>query len=147
MDEMLFPSSRRSAPKPSPVDEAPSLFDEVVEVRVPDIKTRVPSAPGSATSAAAAAKVTDPMRADSYRKIMLVLGAIPDDGVLSREELSVRTGIKESSLCGRLSDRELRPDWIEAVESACVSSAGVAVDGYRLTTKGRARLARREDAA
>lgn len=147
MDEYLYRSRSRS-PKPphDATDESPSLFD-AVDVNTPDIRTPVPVAPGSTTSATAASKITDPMRAESYRKIMLTLGAIPDDGVLSREELSVRTGIKESSLCARLSHRELRPTWVEAVEGACLSSAGVAVDGYRLTDKGRARLVRREDAA
>lgn len=106
---------------------------------LPDIRTPAPVAPGSVTSATAADRIVDsPFRRKSWRAVMLTLGALPDAAVLSREALSERTGIPQHVLCARLS--ELRPTWVEAVSGACTSSAGVAVDGYRLTAAGRARL-------
>ena len=94
---------------------------EQIAIRFP-----APSAPGSCSSEEAA-RVADPMRARSHRIIMLALQSA--NRPLSREELAERTGIKESTLCARLS--ELRPFWIEAVDRACVASSGLHVDGYR----------------
>src|SRR5690349_11202887 len=91
----------------------------------PDIRTPVPVAPGSRSSEEAAASISDPMRARSHRLIMLALQASPRP--LSREQLAERTGLKESTLCARLAD--LRPQWVQAVDRACVSKAGKHVDG------------------
>lgn len=112
------------------------LFDRV---EAPDLRMPAPSAPGSATSEAAADRMMrSPFRRKSWRVILLTLGALPESGVLSREALSERAGIPQHVLCARLS--ELRPTWIAAVSGACRSAAGVSVDGYRITAAGRARL-------
>jgi hypothetical protein len=107
----------------------------------PDIRTDAPAAPGSATSKAAAEAIDGPFRTKSYRKSLTAL--VASGRPMSREELSTVTGIKESSLCGRLSDRELRPEWVAVVPGACVSAAGVSVDGYVATDATKRRMARR----
>lgn len=107
-------------------------------VRLPDLfDLPAPSAPGSASSADAADRILrSPFRRASWRKIMLALAAA--NAPTSRERLSEQTGIPQHVLCARLS--ELRPIWVEAIDRACTSSAGVAVDGYRLTDAGRERV-------
>lgn len=102
----------------------------------PDIRTPVPSAPGSESSREAAESITDPMRARCHRLIMLELASSP--APLSREALSERTGVKESTLCARLA--ELRPLWVAARDRACTARSGLSVDGYELTPAGRARV-------
>lgn len=102
----------------------------------PDIRTPVPVAPGSRSSELAAQAIDGPFRRRSWRLVMLALAAAGRP--MSREALAERTGIKESSLCARLA--ELRPEWVEAVDRACTSSAGIAVDGYTLTSAGAARV-------
>lgn len=83
----------------------------------------------SETSALAASKVTDPMRARSYR---LIIEALANrGGAMTREALMLFTGKKESSLCARL--WELRPTWIKTNPGAGVSGAGLRVDTYELT--------------
>lgn len=109
---------------------SPSLFD------VPEIRTPVPVAPGSRSSEDAAKSITDPMRARSHRLIMLALQSASRP--LSREELSARTGIKESTLCARLSELRIEPAWVEAVDRGCVSSSGRSVDGYRIAKRREA---------
>lgn len=105
----------------------------------PDIRTEPPVAPGSESSRLAAAALDGPFRRKSWRTIMRVMAVA--DRPLTREEIAERTGYKESSLCGRLSTQELRPEWIEALSCYSTSSAGVAVDAYQLTPAGRARCA------
>jgi hypothetical protein len=73
------------------------------------------------------------MRKKCYRRILLALESAGRP--LSREEISARTGYKESTLCGRLSELRIQPAWVEAVDGACKSSSGVTVDGYRLTRR------------
>jgi hypothetical protein len=109
--------------------------DDLPLFNTPDVQTPAPSAPGSASSAAAAAAIDGPFRRKSFRAIMLTLHA---RGMLSREQISAETGIPQHTLCARIA--ELRPLWIEAVSMALVSSAGVRVDGYRLTDAGTRRV-------
>lgn len=105
--------------------------------QVPDIQTPAPSARGSKSSEDAADMIIKgPFRRASWRKIMLALSA--ETAPIGREALSAKIGLPQHTLCARLS--ELRPIWVEAVDRACISSAGVAVDGYRLTDLGRARV-------
>lgn len=85
----------------------------------------------SDTSAVAASKVSDPMRAKSYRKIIEALAA---GGAMTREQIIAATGMKESSACARI--WELRPQWIRAIEAAGKSAAGMSVDKYELTDAG-----------
>lgn len=85
----------------------------------------------SETSERAASRITDPMRATSYRKILEALAA---HGAMTRERLAGATGLKESSLCARLF--ELRPTWITAISAGGKSTAGLAVDTYDLTPAG-----------
>lgn len=117
----------------------PSLFD--VPVRVPDIRTPAPSAPGSDTSQAAADALSGPFRRRSWRLIMLTLAAA-DPRPLSMHELSTRTELPINVLCARLSIDELRPTWVEVVPGACASHVKpeLRVNGYRLTAAGRARV-------
>jgi hypothetical protein len=100
----------------------------------PAIETPAPFAPGSRSSELAALHI-EPRRKGQHWTVLVALAALAADASLSREELHDITGIKESSLCARLS--ELRPFWVEAVEMARVASSGLSVDGYRLTTAGR----------
>lgn len=101
----------------------------------PLILAPAPSAPGSATSEAAAARVENPVRARSHRRIMV---ALYEAGPLTREALAERLGMKESSLCARLS--ELRDLWITALPGHAVARSGCRVDAYALTDVGRARV-------
>lgn len=103
----------------------------------PDIRTPAPVAPGSKSSQAGA-DVIEPLRKGLRWQVIMSLAAV--DHPISREDLSIRTKIKETTLCARLS--ELRPEWVEMVPNACRSSAGVTVDGYVLTQAGRSRAAR-----
>jgi len=114
----------------------PETFEGTPMGAIPEIRTPVQSAPGSATSREGAESVDDPMRARLHRLLMLALASASRP--LSREELSERTGVKESSLCGRIDD--LRPDWIEAIDGACVARSGKRVDGYQLSARGRGRM-------
>ncbi len=108
-------------------------------VRTPPIQFDAPAAPGSKSSERAAELVVDStFRRASWRRILIALYKLPPHSALSREELSERTEIKQSSLCARLA--ELRVHWVERVEDACVSSSRVTVDGYRLSPAGRALL-------
>lgn len=109
----------------NPVDTLP-LF------RAPDIRTEAPSAPGSESSRRAARTIISG-RKSQYRAILLTLAAAREP--LSRDQISHRTQIQTSSLCGRLS--ELRGAWIEVIRDACISDAGLTVDGYELTKMGR----------
>lgn len=97
----------------------------------PLLESPAPVAPGSESSRLAA-KAIEPFRAKSYRTVMLAL--LSADKPLTREELSARTGIKESSLCARIN--ELRPLWIERHDMGGVASSGMRVDTYSLTTLG-----------
>lgn len=101
----------------------------------PDIRVVPPSAPGSKTSEDAADAIA-PFRRKSWRRILYTLAALNPDKVLSREEIAGRTGMKEASLCARLS--ELAPTWVQVVEGACFSSSRKTVNGYRITPAGRA---------
>lgn len=113
---------------------------------VPDIRTPVPAAPGSVSSAEGA-KAINPFRRGLRREILISLAAVTVP--ISREELSARMDVKETTLCGRL--YELRPTWVAAVPGFCRSTAGVSVDGYILTKAGRAvandLIARQREAA
>ena len=101
----------------------------------PDIRTSAASAPGSETSRFAAEAITNsPFRRASWRRVMLALASAGRP--LTREELSERAEVKESSLCARLS--ELRPEWVQ-VAGQVMGSSGVLVDTYSLTAAGRAR--------
>lgn len=100
----------------------------------PDIRTRAPSAPGSSSSEDAADAI-EPFRRKSWRQILYTLAAIGPEKVLSREEISARTGIKEASLCARI--HELLPTWIEVLEGACIASSHKRVNGYRCTGLAR----------
>lgn len=76
-------------------------------------------------------------RQPQWVKVLTALGGVRY--AISREELSQRTGIKESALCARLSELAAALS-VEVSPGSCLSSAGVHVDGYRLTASGRARL-------
>lgn len=56
---------------------------------------------------------------------------------LTREELSAATGIKETTLCARLS--ELRPMWVQRLDRAKRANSGLRVDAYTLTPAGQRR--------
>ncbi len=96
----------------------------------PAIRTDAPVAPGSESSRKAAKLVTNPVRARSHRLIMAALAA---SGPLTREALSERTGLKESTLCARL--YELRPMWVH-VAGVGPAASGCTVDTYDLTDAG-----------
>lgn len=100
----------------------------------PRIKISAPSAPGSKTSEDSADAI-EPFRRKSWRRILYTLASIPESACLSREEICERIGMRESSACARLF--ELAPTWIEVLDGARTSSAGMRVNGYQLTTKGR----------
>lgn len=100
----------------------------------PDIRVVPPSAPGSKTSEDAADAVA-PFRRKSWRRILYTLATIPRDACLSREEICAAIGMRESSACARL--HELAPTWIEVLDGARTSSAGMRVNGYRLTDSAR----------
>lgn len=100
----------------------------------PDIRVVPPSAPGSKTSEDAADAIA-PFRRKSWRRILYTLATIPETACLSREEICSRIGMRESSACARL--YELAPMWIEVLDGARTSSAGMRVNGYQLTAKGR----------
>ena len=136
MDPLNFPKRSRSAKEQT---EDTPLFAPPADP-VPDIRSPAPSAPGSEPSARAA-RAADRFRKGQNYQVMLTLAALDRGAVLSREEISERTGIKESSLCGRLSD--LAPLWVEPVEDACKAKSGVTVTGYRITELGRQRLRER----
>ena len=104
-------------------------------VRVPAIRTPAPTSPGSSSSQAGARNVAR-RRDGQVARILATL--YPHDSPISREQLSRESGIKESSLCGRLAD--LVPVWIECQRDVCKSNAGVNVNGYRLTAAGRSRV-------
>lgn len=116
------------------------LFTQPPDIRVvrtPAIEFEAPSAPGSKSSQRAAEFVYEStFRQNSWRRVLIALWKIPPHSALSREELSARTEIKETTLCARLS--ELRVHWVERVEDACISKSNVIVDGYRLKPAGRA---------
>ncbi len=101
----------------------------------PDIRTTPPIAPGSDSSRRAALAVDSPFRRESWRRILTTLYAaeIP----LSREQIAERVGMKESALCGRLS--ELRPIWVQSHDGAVIAASGCHVDGYSLTVVGKGR--------
>lgn len=104
-------------------------------VRVPRLKVPAASSPGSSSSAAGARNVA--LRRDSQLGRILCALYL-HDFFIPREQLSAETGVKESSLCGRLD--ELVPLWVERREDACLAKSGVYVNGYRLTEAGRARV-------
>lgn len=135
MDAEMFDLETFVCPPEDAVDALPLFAEMPVDVVTPRIETPAPSAPGSESSRRGAT-IIDPFRSGIYRKIMLALGA--SSHPMSREQLSERIDVKESTLCGRLS--ELRPLWVAVVPDAQRSSAGVLVDGYALTEQGRARL-------
>lgn len=101
----------------------------------PRIKIAAPSSPGSETSRLAAEAI-EPFRRKSWRQILYTLASIPETACLSREEICLRIGMRESSACARL--YELAPTFVEVVEGGCRSGAGVRVNGYRLSASGRA---------
>lgn len=107
-----------------------TLFDE------PRIKIAAPSVP-SKTSEDAADAIA-PFRRKSWRQILYTLATIPETACLSREEICSRIGMRESSACARL--WELQPTWIEVLDGARTSSAGMRVNGYRLTESARGKL-------
>lgn len=103
----------------------------------PRIKITAPSAPGSKASEDAADAI-EPFRRKSWRRILYTLASIPETACLSREEICGRIGMRESSACARL--WELQPTWIEVLDGARTSSAGLRVNGYRLTESARGKL-------
>jgi hypothetical protein len=102
-----------------------------------DIRFDPPGAPGSETSRLAAARMTQAKRRPQWYAILEALSGCRY--AISREELSIRTGIKESSLCARLAALHTAL-CVDISSGSCLSSAGVAVDGYRVSEAGRARL-------
>lgn len=106
----------------------------------PELHVEPPIAPGSDSSRRGAKKI-DPHRNNLYRKIILELGA--SSAPLSREGLSSRLGVKESTLCGRLD--EMKHVYVTVEEDVCLSTAGVSVNGYSLTKAGRDVLLELED--
>lgn len=136
MDPLNFPKRSRSTKEQT--EDCP-LFAPPVDP-VPDIQSPAPAAPGSESSARAA-RAADRFRKGQNYTVMVMLATIDPGAVLSREQISERTGIKESSLCARLAD--LAPLWVEAVQDACKAKSGVTVTGYRITDLGRKRLRER----
>lgn len=100
---------------------------------LPNIQTPPPSAPGSASSKRGANAVA-PKRPTQHRRILVVL--LANGGAMTRGQIAFASGIKESSLCGRLS--ELEPLWVVSTDAVLTSSAGVLVKAYQLTPAGRA---------
>lgn len=134
-------SAEYSGPTPS----LGSLFEGITEpppivVEVPRIDaTPAPAAAGSKSSQRAAElAAADPFRRDSWRAILLVLGA--NASPISLARLSERTGLAINVVCARVS--ELKGQWIDVVDGACESDAkpGLRVDGLQLTAAGRARV-------
>jgi hypothetical protein len=115
-----------------------NMFDQPVVIRPPDIRTTPAIAAGSESSRAGARNISK----RRGEKLALILAALSQhDEPISREQLSAETGIKETSLCGRLAPgSELVPVWVQCFENACVARSGVRVNGYRITTAGRARV-------
>ena len=103
-----------------------------------DPEPPAPSVPTPGSEDAADLILNSPMRRKSWRRILLYLAT--QDAPVSREHLSEALDIPQHSLCGRLS--ELSPTLVERIEGACTSKAGIAVQGYRLTTIGRERVRR-----
>jgi AraC-like DNA-binding protein len=101
-----------------------------------NLRLKAPHAPGSESSRRAAERMTVAKRTPQWWKVLEALGAVRYG--LTREELSRRTGIKETSLCGRL--YELAPLYVQVSKLSGISSADVTVDTYRITAAGRARL-------
>lgn len=106
---------------------------DLFTVRPPDIRTPAPAAPGSPSSRRGA-RAIEPKRPTQYQRILQAL--FTAGGAMTREQLADATGIKESSLCGRLS--ELEPLWVVSSDQALTSTAGVLVKAYQLTAAGRA---------
>lgn len=104
-------------------------------VRVPSIRTPAPASAGSSSSQAGARNVAR-RRDGQVARILATL--YPHDLPIAREQLAAESGIKESSLCGRLA--ELVPIWVECRRDVCRSNAGVNVNGYVLTDAGRRRV-------
>lgn len=107
----------------------PSLF--------PDYRAPAPSAPGSESSRRAAERMTVERRRPRWLQILEALAAARY--AISREELSHRTGIKESTLCGRLNELAAAL-CVDVSEGSCISAAGERVNGYRISESGRRRL-------
>lgn len=102
------------------------------------LRFAAPIAPGSESSRRAAEQMTVAKRRPVWLRVLEELSR--RRYAVSREELSRLTGIKESTLCGRL--MELKTALcVEASPMSCLSSAGVRVDGYRITACGRQRIA------
>lgn len=119
------------------IDEqlAGTMFAKTFDVVVPRIYTPAPVAAGSTSSAAGARNVA-PRRGSQIARILSAL--YPQPSPIAREHLTRLTGIKETSLCGRLA--ELVPIWVRCVPDVCTSDAGVHVNGYVITDAGRARV-------
>lgn len=103
----------------------------------PDIRSPAPSVRSATSEAAADLIQNSPLRRRSHRLVMLVLAKEYPHG-LSRERLAELTGLKESSLCARLS--ELVPVWVECLDGAAMSKARMQVNAYRLTRLGFERV-------
>lgn len=113
-------------------------------IRTPDLRIVPPSQPSK--SSERGADYIRPLRSPSYRKILACLANLAEGKCLSREEISARTGIRETSMCGRLHELSninfriagsAETTCIETVEDACISSSRIIVTGYRLTAAGK----------
>lgn len=116
------------------LQDAP-LFDVA-----PDIRTDPPSVPNQASEDAADFILKSPIRRKSWRKILLYLAT--QDAPVSMLQISEATGLKINAVCGRLSNKELRPDCIATHPQACRSGVvpTLRVDGFTITMAGRERV-------
>lgn len=114
-----------------------TLFDVA-----PNIRGEAPSVPNQASEDAADFILKSPIRRNSWRKILLYLST--QDRPVSMVQISEATGLKINAVCGRLSHKELRPDYIATHPQACQSSAvpALRVDGFTITKLGRDRVRR-----
>jgi len=102
-----------------------------------DVRTDPPSQP--VESSERGAEHVKPRAEDQRMAVLAVLARLPLGHRLSREEISSRSGIKESSLCGRL-DELVKLGHVERIERGATSSAGISVLGYAITETGRNRI-------
>lgn len=72
------------------------------------------------------------------KQVWRVLSRLSMNGPMSREQLSDRTDIKETSLCGRL-DECVKHGWVR-VNGETRGRAGKMVNVYAITPAGRERL-------
>ncbi len=75
------------------------------------------------------------LKGQKYKVVAAMRDLMPTGQPLTRENISRYTGIKETSLCGRIN--ELRKDGIVGIGTDVKGSSGVDVETYYLISKGQ----------